>query len=50
MDLIAVRRVRLAAGLVLLAYVTLHFVNHALGLVSLAGLFCLVLVGRALLF
>ena len=30
------RRVRLASGLVLLTYVTLHLVNHALGIWSLA--------------
>src|SRR5262250_170319 len=29
------RRVRLASGLVLFTYVTLHLANHALGLVSL---------------
>jgi adenylate cyclase len=33
-----VRRVRLAAALVLLTYVVLHFLNHALGLVSLAAM------------
>jgi adenylate cyclase len=38
MNLIAVRRVRLVAGLVLLVYVTLHLLNHALGLVSLAAM------------
>ena len=43
MGLIAVRRVRLVAGLVLLVYVTLHLLNHALGLVSLAAME----VGRA---
>jgi len=32
---IAVRRLRLGAAYVLLLYLTLHFVNHALGLVSL---------------
>ena len=31
---ISVRRVRLASGLVLFAYVTLHFANHALGNIS----------------
>ena len=31
---IGVRRVRLACGLILFAYVTLHFVNHALGNIS----------------
>src|SRR5262245_23784727 len=30
-----IRRLRLASGLVMLAYVTTHFVNHSLGLVSL---------------
>src|SRR5262245_34417624 len=30
-----VRRLRLIAGLVLLAYVTTHLLNHALGLISL---------------
>src|SRR5258708_25857836 len=29
-----VRRLRLASGLVMFAYVTTHFVNHSLGLVS----------------
>src|SRR5215468_11064625 len=29
-----IRRLRLASGLVMLAYVTTHFVNHSLGLVS----------------
>ncbi|HKC96922.1 MAG TPA: adenylate/guanylate cyclase domain-containing protein [Methylomirabilota bacterium] len=33
--MIAVRRLRLGAAYVLLLYLTLHFVNHALGLVSL---------------
>lgn len=33
-----VRRWRLASGLVLLTYVTSHFLNHALGLVSLAAM------------
>ncbi|MFL5214022.1 MAG: adenylate/guanylate cyclase domain-containing protein, partial [Microvirga sp.] len=33
-----VRRVRLAAALVLLTYVVLHFLNHALGLISLAAM------------
>ena len=28
------RRIRLASGLVLFAYVTTHFLNHALGLIS----------------
>ena len=30
-----VRVVRLGAGLILLAYLTTHFLNHALGIVSL---------------
>src|SRR5262245_35825336 len=30
-----VRKLRLASGLIMLAYVTTHFVNHSLGLVSL---------------
>ena len=29
-----IRRFRLTSGLVMLAYVTTHFVNHSLGLVS----------------
>ena len=33
-----VRRIRLAAALVLLTYVVLHFSNHALGLISLAAM------------
>lgn len=33
-----IRRVRLATGIVLFAYVTTHFLNHALGLVSLAAM------------
>ena len=33
-----VRRLRLAAALVLLTYVVLHFLNHSLGLISLAAL------------
>ena len=33
-----VRRLRLAAGLVLLTYVVLHFLNHSLGLISLAAM------------
>ena len=32
---VLVRRLRLYSGLVLLAYLTTHFVNHALGLISL---------------
>ena len=35
---IDVRRLRLASGLVLFAYVTLHFLNHALGNVSVAAM------------
>jgi adenylate cyclase len=31
-----IRRLRLASGLVMLSYVTMHLLNHALGLVSLA--------------
>jgi len=34
----AVRRVRLGAAFVLLTYLALHFLNHALGLVSLAAM------------
>jgi hypothetical protein len=34
----AVRRLRLASGLVLLAYLLTHYANHALGLVSLGAL------------
>src|SRR5215469_1304282 len=30
-----IRRIRLASGLVMLAYVTMHLLNHALGLVSI---------------
>ena len=33
--MLSVRRVRLASGLVMFTYVTLHLANHALGLVSL---------------
>ena len=33
-----VRRLRLAAAFVLLTYVVLHFLNHALGLISLAAM------------
>src|SRR5258708_39458766 len=32
-----VRRLRLATGLVLFAYLVTHYLNHALGLVSLAA-------------
>ena len=30
-----IKRLRLGSGLVLFAYVALHFLNHALGLISL---------------
>ena len=33
-----VRRLRLATGLVLFAYLVTHYLNHALGLVSLAAM------------
>jgi adenylate cyclase len=33
-----IRRIRLVSGLVMLAYVTMHFLNHALGLVSIAAM------------
>ena len=33
-----IRRIRLASGLTMLAYVTMHLLNHALGLVSLAAM------------
>ena len=33
-----VRRIRLASGLILLAFVTSHLINHALGLISLGAL------------
>jgi adenylate cyclase len=33
-----IRRLRLASGLVILAYVTMHLANHAAGLVSLAAM------------
>jgi adenylate cyclase len=33
-----IRRIRLAAGLVMLAYVTMHLLNHALGLVSIPAM------------
>ena len=33
-----IRRIRLVAGLVMLAYVTMHLLNHALGLVSIAAM------------
>ena len=35
MSAVTVRRVRLGAAFVLLAYLILHFLNHALGLISL---------------
>jgi adenylate cyclase len=38
MSAIHVRRLRLVAALVMLTYVVLHFLNHALGLVSLAAM------------
>lgn len=34
--LLTVRHLRLASGLVMFAYITIHLVNHALGIVSLA--------------
>src|SRR5271163_600697 len=33
-----VRRLRLISGLILFAYVVTHFVNHALGIVSIAAM------------
>jgi adenylate cyclase len=36
--MLSARRVRLASGLVMFAYVTLHLANHALGLVSLEAM------------
>ena len=33
-----VRRVRLVSGLVLLTYLATHFINHALGLISLEAM------------
>jgi adenylate cyclase len=36
--MLSVRRVRLASGLVMFTYVTLHLANHALGLVSLEAM------------
>jgi adenylate cyclase len=33
-----IRRIRLASGLVLLTYVATHFINHALGLISLQAM------------
>jgi adenylate cyclase len=38
MSPVLIRRVRLAAAMVLLTYLILHFVNHALGLISLAAM------------
>jgi adenylate cyclase len=38
MSPVLVRRLRLGAAFVLLAYVVLHFINHALGLVSLEAM------------
>ena len=38
MSLVYVRRLRLGAAFVLLAYLILHFANHALGLVSLGAM------------
>jgi adenylate cyclase len=38
MSAVHVRRLRLAAAFVLLTYVVLHFLNHSLGLVSLAAM------------
>jgi hypothetical protein len=32
------RRLRLLSGLVMLAYITIHLLNHALGIISLDGL------------
>src|SRR5258708_13864692 len=33
-----IRRLRLVSGLVMLAYVTMHLLNHAVGLISVAGM------------
>jgi adenylate cyclase len=33
---LTVRRLRLLSGLVMFAYIAMHLVNHALGIVSLA--------------
>ena len=33
-----IRQLRLASGLVMLAYVTTHFVNHSLGLISVQAM------------
>jgi adenylate cyclase len=35
-----IRRIRLVSGLVMLAYITMHLLNHALGLVSIAAMGC----------
>ena len=35
---ISVRQVRLASGLVLFTYVTLHYLNHALGNISVEAM------------
>ena len=37
-DQMTVRRLRLAAGLIMLCYLTLHFIMHALGNVSLEAM------------
>ena len=33
-----IRRIRLVSGLVLLTYLATHFINHALGLISLEAM------------
>ena len=33
-----IRRLRLLSGLVMLAYVTMHLLNHAVGLISLKAM------------
>ena len=33
-----IRRLRLISGLVMLAYVTMHLLNHAVGLISLRAM------------
>ena len=38
-----IRRLRLLSGLVMLAYVTMHLANHAVGLISLKPNFALFL-------
>jgi adenylate cyclase len=35
---VSVRRLRIITGLILFAYLTTHFINHALGLISLAAM------------